>query len=379
MSNENLQDTLDQIGVAFDEFKRRNNERIGQLEADINAGQFRAGGDPSKPRIPREFDEELRALGKGKQKQMSVTTTAAEGGNAAATVLGGILETMRRTSPMLDLVRVVPSTTGQYKHVVTDDALTSGWIGEGSSRTASTTPTFYQVTPTGAFCYSLVQLSEEASDDIQFPIGQFLIDEVGRSLGKQIGAAIVSGNGSDQPTGFLHGTPSSTGDEESPARAFGTIQYFPTGATADFQNDRLTSPAGDAAGCLFDCLYGLHSSYRANSTWCMNSTVLSKVRKFRDSDGDYLFKPGLTSGDDGTLLGRPIRVAEDMPNVGANAFPIAIADWNMAYLVVQVGDMRVTIDDNVSTPGFIRYYVRQRLLGHVLQSDAVKVVKCATS
>lgn len=47
------------------------------------------------------------------------------------------------------------------------------------------------------------------------------------------------GNGTKKPTGFLNGTPVSTGDADSPARAFGTLQYYPTGNASGFQNDRL--------------------------------------------------------------------------------------------------------------------------------------------
>lgn len=139
------------------------------------------------------------------------------------------------------------------------------------------------------------------------------------------------------------------------------------------------SPAGDAAGVFFDCLYALNEAYRANAVWCMNSLTLAKVRKFRDADGDYLFRPGLVAGQDDTLLGRPVRVAEDVPGVGSNAFPVILADWREAYTLVNVGPMRVTVDDSITAPGQLKLYVRQRVGGNLMNSDAIKVIKCATS
>jgi HK97 family phage major capsid protein len=35
--------------------------------------------------------------------------------------------------------------------------------------------------------------------------------------------------------------------------------------------------------------------------------------------------------------------------------------------------------DEVTVPGYVNFYVRKRVGGKVLNSDAVKVVKCATS
>ena len=65
------------------------------------------------------------------------------------------------------------------------------------------------------------------------------------------------------------------------------------------------------------------------------------------------------SGEDGMLPGRPVVTAEDMRDIAANAHPIAVADWNQAYLLVSVGGIRMTVDDNITTPGQILYYVRR--------------------
>lgn len=381
MSTQQLQQALEKFGTKFEQFHSDYSRRLGQIEADLEMVRLPMNAPEDRGiRIPPEFGDEVRALGKGKQMAVTVGTDA-EGGHAAPEILRGIETTARRVSPLLDLVRVERSDSGQYKHVVTDDAASSGWIGEGGSRDLTTTPTFHGVQPTGGFVYSYVRISEEALDDLSFDIGNFLIDEAGRAIGKQIGSAIVSGNGTNKPTGFLNGTPSGSGDEASPARTFGVPQYFPTGAAADFQSDVLSqsSPPGDPAGVLFDALYGLNSEYRANATWTMNSTTLAKIRKFRDANGNHLFIPGLVSGMDGELLGRPVRICEDMPDTGSNAFPVAVADWMRAYLVVMVQGVRITTDANITVPGQIHFYVRQRLLGKMMQSDAVKLVKCATS
>lgn len=72
--------------------------------------------------------------------------------------------------------------------------------------------------------------------------------------------------------------------------------------------------------------------------------------------------------------------AEDMPDVGANAFPMAFGDFDEGYQIADiVSSLRVTVDDNITAPGFVKFYLRQRLGGNIANDDAIKLVKCATS
>jgi len=81
-----------------------------------------------------------------------------------------------------------------------------------------------------------------------------------------------------------------------------------------------------------------------------------------------------------TLMGYPVIEAEDMADIGANAFPVAFGDFNEGY---QIGDivntMRITLDDNITTPGFVKFYARRRVGGKVLNDDAIKLIKVAAS
>ena len=50
-----------------------------------------------------------------------------------------------------------------------------------------------------------------------------------------------------------------------------------------------------------------------------------------------------------------------------------------ARLKKQTNPLRVTMDDNITTPGYLKMYVRQRYAGKVLDSAAIKLIKCANS
>ena len=49
------------------------------------------------------------------------------------------------------------------------------------------------------------------------------------------------------------------------------------------------------------------------------------------------------------------------------------------YILANIGPLRVTMDDNITTPGYLKMYVRQRYAGKVLDSAAIKLIKIATS
>jgi HK97 family phage major capsid protein len=68
-----------------------------------------------------------------------------------------------------------------------------------------------------------------------------------------------------------------------------------------------------------------------------------------------------------------------MDAINTNTHPIAFGDFSRGYLLVDRVGLRITVDANITTPGRIKYFIRQREGGHVLNNDAVKFLKCAVS
>ncbi len=52
-----------------------------------------------------------------------------------------------------------------------------------------------------------------------------------------------------------------------------------------------------------------------------------------------------------TLLGDAVTIDEAMPDLGSNAHPILFGDMRRAYVIADAGSLRVTLDDNVTSPG----------------------------
>lgn len=72
-------------------------------------------------------------------------------------------------------------------------------------------------------------------------------------------------------------------------------------------------------------------------------------------------------------------ISEAMPDIGADAHPIGFGDWNRAYCLADRGGLRVTIDDNISKPGAVRWYIRRRVGGIAYDTHAARFAKVAAS
>jgi len=181
------------------------------------------------------------------------------------------------------------------------------------------------------------------------------------------GTAFVTGNGTNRPTGFLAGpTPVVTGDA---TRAFGTLQFVPSGAAAAMPS---------SADTFLDMVYALRARYRPNAVWVVSRSVLNTLRKYKATDNQYLWQSSLQLGQPSTFAGFPVVEAEDMPAVAANNFPVAFGDFREGYLIVDRVGMRITRDE-VTAPGFVRFHVRKRVGGIIRNSQAIKLLRISTT
>jgi HK97 family phage major capsid protein len=177
------------------------------------------------------------------------------------------------------------------------------------------------------------------------------------------GAAFVGGTGVNQPKGFLTAP---TTDEADAIRAFGTLQYVESGDALGFDvNPELK---------LIDLVHSLKAGHRQGASWVMNSATLSEVRKLKAADGSFLWQPGLMEGQPNRLLGYPVVEAEDMPDIAADAFPIAFGNFRAGYLIAERSATSILRDPFTNKP-FVHFYATKRIGGQVLDSDAIKLMK----
>ena len=338
----------------------RTGERENEMHVKLFCDWIRKPRDGGKRQALGDFQEKM--LG----KSLSVGT-AADGGFAVPEQIGRDVEKLEiKLSPVRDLVRVVKTSTGDYKELLTSAAPARAGLVRTGSRTETNTPQLRERAPTFGELYGYPKTTEWALDDVFFDVRAWLTNAVAEQFAKYEGDAVIRGNGSNKPTGMLDTTPVTTADDASPKRAAAAYQYI-LGA------DDL--PAAVDADSIIDLSYSLNSTYRAGASWAMNSTTAGQVRKLKDpTTGLYLWQPALAAGQPNMLLGYPVALWEQMDDPLGGKFPIAFGNFRRGYLLADRSEIRVTLD-NITTPGYVKFYVRRREGGCVLNNDLLKWLK----
>lgn len=298
----------------------------------------------------------------------AVVGTNAAGGYALPKVVEDMIARLSLDiSPIRQIATVRQVGTVNYSELFDINGAGFEWLGEGDTRNQTNTPDLAEIVPTFGMASAKPQASEESLDDLFFNVEDWLINSASEAMSSGEGAAFISGNGVKKPTGILAGpTPVTAGDS---SRAFGTLQYFASGQAAGLPTNQ---------DVFLDMIYGVRARYRNNAQWLTSKAVLAGLRKYKDDNGQYLWQPALTAGQPATFLGFGITEAEDMPAIAANAFPLAFGDFKEGYLICDRVGMRMTRDE-ITTPGFIKFYVRHRVGGKLRNTQAIKLLKIAAS
>jgi HK97 family phage major capsid protein len=408
-------------GKAFEEFKKANDARLdalkdgksaadheaklAKIEADMAAldetksrlekletkmarpGAFDGGKQDGETQAEVEYrrafvewvrkptDQEAQNKANGMFKALQstkATQTVTNNGAAGGFALPELIERQIARlsvdmSPIRQIATVRTVSTTDYKELFDANGATFEWIGETDARNQTNTPDLREVVPTFGMVSAKPQASEESLDDLFFNVEQWLIGSAAEAIAQGEGASFVAGNGIKKPTGFLAGpTPVATADS---TRAFGTLQYIASGQAAALPT---------SADVFYDLVYGIRARYRNSAQWVTSKAVLAAMRKYKDTTGQYLWQPALTAGQPATFLGYSITEAEDMPAVAANSFPLAFGDFKEGYLICDRVGTRITRDE-ITTSGFVKFYVRKRVGGILRNTQAIKLLKVAAS
>ncbi len=353
-----LSKTVDDRLAAI-ETKANDTTRLDKLEARLNRPGASA---PKAEEAPADIERKAfvsflragtRGLGAEECKALSVGTLSAGGYLAPDQFTTDFVRDLTLFSPIRGIADVrntsshtvlVPKRTGITNAV---------WQGEAVATTGSQ-PTFGQqeieVRNLATHVDVNNQLIDDAVVDVEAEVRQALAEDFGAKEGK----ALVSGNGTTEPEGFM--------------TAAG-VQVTLNGSTTALSTDQLIA-----------MLYSLAPAYRSAATWVMNGNTLAAIRKLKDSQGNYLWQPGLVAGQPETILGRPVVEAVDMPDVAANAFPIALGAFKAAYRIYDRKVMEVKANPFLlMTQDQTRFHAYRRTGAAVVQPAALRKLKMATS
>ena len=291
------------------------------------------------------------------------TTVNADGGFAVPKVIDtAIVKRLVDISPMRQICEVIQIGTSDFNRLADIGGTSSGWVGETAARPETNTPALANIKPTMGELYANPSATQVMLDDAQFDAEAWLAASVAEEFARAEGAAFISGNGTNQPTGFLTGTPVATTDA---SRAWGVLQFTASGGA---------SAMPTSADTFITMVHQLKAGYRNGATWLCNKTLLATLRSYKDTTNQYLWQPSVQAGTPSTFMGYGVVEAEDMPNVAANAFPLAFGNFRTGYLIVDRVGVR-TLRDPYSNKPYIMFYTTKRVGGIVQNSEAIKLLR----
>lgn len=382
---------LAELVQGFEDFKAKQNQRDTNIQSaydELNArvaaarlgGGVMAGGnsvadDPdyttnflAYARSGNNSADLMSANREGDRQRLNAALSTAPGeagGYLAPTEWDRqIRKAQRAISPFRQIATVVQTSVRAYSTLWNVGGWGSGWVGETANRPVTNTADLKPLEFSHGEIYAFPMISQGLIDDADFPVEEWLTNEVAEEFERQEDVAFLSGDGVNKPRGFLTHVTGAANADKHPG---GEIKTLPSGAAGEIRSDALVK-----------LVYGLASPYRVGARWLMNSNTAAAVALMKDGQGNYLWRESFIVGQPATLLGYPVAIDESMPDVASSNTPIAFGDFKRGYVINDRVGVRVLRDPYTAKP-FVGFYTTKRVGGGVLDPNAIRVLRIAAN
>ena len=342
--------------------------KVNALEADIRSAdeaiavakrqeeRKHEAAEASRGYVPseegRSEGDVLRAIGRGEIRehtfeQRALVTSA---NTVPVSFYDQVFQVARRVGPMLDTSEIFNTTSGENITVPIMTAYSTAALVTEGSAIAESDPTFSSIT-LGAYKYSfLIGVSNELIADAGFNLESLLAEQAGNAIGYTVNDVLTTGNGSDKPNGIV--------------TAAGSGITGGTAVTGQFTADN-----------LIDLAYSLDGAARRlpGVAYMANTSSLGKMRKLKDTAGQYLYAVGVGQPD--TFAGFPIFENPAMASTGSATKSVVFGHLP-SYKVRMAGGLQVAsstdyafnkdqtfyrflmrVDGDLTHAGHVKYFI----------------------
>lgn len=342
---------LDNIKTALEnelkEIKRPNGGNKNTSEHKAAFAKFIRKGDET-------------GLAELEQKSMQVGIDA-DGGFAVPEELNtDILSSLRDEVVMRQECTVMTVGTPDWKKLVNEGGIASGWVGETDKRSETGTPKLGILTPVWGEIYGNPHATQTMLDDSFFNVESFLTSELTTEFAEREEEAFTLGDGLKKPKGFLS---YETDDKTDKDRDWGKLQKITAGEASISADD------------IVSLIYSLRKPYRAGSKFMLNNQSLLAVRLLKDDKGNYIWQPGLQLGQPSLLSGFAVAENEQMPDIGdaSGKAPIAFGNFKRGFYIFDRIGIRMLRDPYTKKP-FVGFYTTKRVGSMLHDSNAIKLL-----
>jgi HK97 family phage major capsid protein len=336
---------------------------IDQANTQLAAMKVGAGEGEGALRDP-EYTDAFRAHFRKGDIQAALNKGADDEGGYLAPVEWDrtVTSELIQISQMRQIAQVQTISGAGFTKLVADRGTGSGWVGETAARPQTSTPKFQPLTFRPGEIYANPAATQQILDDAEVNLEQWLAGEVQTEFSFQEGLAFVAGNGTNKPRGFLTYIDGGASDDHHP---WGNIPVIDAVGHNAIASDE-----------ILDMIYDLPSEYTPNARFVMNRRSQGRIRKLKDGQGNYLWQPTFVAGQPSTLAGYPVTEMPAMPDVAAEAIPLAFGDFQRGYLIIDRIGIRVLRDPYTNKP-YVHFYTTKRVGGGVQDPTVIRLLKMA--
>ena len=282
----------------FDKMEGNALEKQGLPEEET-----RKCGDEEKTRALEE-EKEFEAYIRGQVNLRASNLTPAVGSGEAlipTTIANRIIKQVYDLCPIL-----AKSTKYNVKGKLeipyydeTTQSITVDWATEFQDL-ESNVGKFTNITLTGYLAGALSLISRSLINNSQFDVVAFVVDRMAYDISRFIEKALLNGSGNVTGLSTVSNVVTSASDSALTADELITLQ-----------------------GKIKDVFQG-------NAIWIMNESTRTALRKLKSQTGSYLLNEvyDLASPFKSTLLGKPVYVSDNMPEIGAGKTVIYYGDMS---------------------------------------------------
>lgn len=297
-----IQDEIDQIDKTIDILEKMK-ERLSETSRGKEEVVDKAEGEEGEQRAQEEekmFAEYLRGVVNGELRADTNMTLTDNGAVIPETIANRITEKVYDICPILEKAtkyNVKGNLTIPYYPVDANNIEMA--YAEEFKELESDVGKFGNITLKGFLAGALTKVSRSLINNSQFDIVSFVVDHMAFTYARWAEKELL--NGTEDKIEGLSGV-----DQ---------------GVTA-------TSQTKVTADELINLQDSIKDAFQQGAIWVMSSKTRTAIRKLKDGNGRYLLQDDISAPFGKTLLGKPVYVSDNMPEMAASARAIYYGDMS---------------------------------------------------
>ena len=297
-----------------------------------------------------------------------------------------IQKVLFETSPIRQVATVMSSAKPEMKFMVRTTLPTGNW---GSTETASVQASdeqkYQEVTITSHTLSAYPVISLDMLEDSPINIENELRTDLNESFRLIENKAFIEGTGVKEPKGLYTYAKDSTATYSisKPLK-----MEFVSMAQADYDSNDADKGHILLANALLDLEGRLLSPYKQGAVYLISRSMKNVIRQIKDKNNQFLFSnfagwggfqgvPSIRDGMNGMINGYGILECDDLHSAitktAPNNYPIYFGNFSKYTILDRIG--LTLIMDNVTRPGYMKYFFRKRLGAGFKLTQGVKVLK----